>query len=263
MNKLIPASPKMNHPDISARQEVLAQATFKAGQMAHAFRQTNLDIDVKGPQDFVTNADIQVEAMLVDLLKTAFPDDQVFAEENSKDTKGDGIWVIDPIDGTTNYACGSDYWAVSVAWMWRGRVELGAIYAADRNELLVARRRRGAFLNGRKLTSLEHSNLVTPLYHGYSNRTSHADYLKLLARLKNAGLSDRKLGSAALGLAHVARGDACAFYEKHLNSWDCMAGLLICAETGCDTSLDLVDLQAGGLGFAGQPRFADLLAGVV
>lgn len=74
-----------NVPDICARQEVLTQATFKAGRMAQSLRQSDLKIDVKGPRDFVTNADIQVETMLVDLLKTEFPDDQVFAEENSKD----------------------------------------------------------------------------------------------------------------------------------------------------------------------------------
>lgn len=254
----------MTQDEIAKRFEFIKQAVYQAGQLALSLRNSDLQVQSKGVMDFVTNADLQVEEKLVEMIAKAFPQDSIFAEEQAKDgaeqeAQKHGVWVIDPIDGTTNYAIGSSLWAVSIAWMLNGEVVLGAIYAADRNEVFSAWTGRGAFLNGRVLQSeaalsddggeqeSQPSDLL-PVYHGWSARTDFARYIDLIKGLNEIGLHDRKIGSAALSLVHVARGDAGAFYEAHLNSWDCLAGLLICQEAGCKADLSAISLLEGGAG---------------
>lgn len=250
----------MTREDIAKRFEFIKQAVYQAGQLASSMRTNELQVQTKGVMDFVTNADLQVEEKLVEMITKAFPQDSIFAEEQAKggadsEAQKHGVWVIDPIDGTTNYAIGSSLWAVSIAWMLDGETVLGAIYAADRNEVFSAWAGQGAFLNGRIL----HGDSVMgggenqpadllPVYHGWSARTDFASYIDLLKGLNQIGLHDRKIGSAALSLVHVARGDAGAFYEAHLNSWDCLAGLLICREAGCEADVSGISLVDGGAG---------------
>ncbi len=236
----------MSNREIANRLKVMVKLASEAGQLAFDLREAGVDVKNKGLQDFVTDADIQVESEIVQKIRQYFPDDGIFAEENANTVVASGTWVIDPIDGTTNYASGSNLWAISLAWIREGQVECGAIFAADRCEVLSAQRNQGAFLNGKRLLSDRNFSNLHPIYLGWSNRTDHSDYLELQKRIYRAGYSDRKLGSAAISFAHVARGDACAFFEAHLNSWDCLAGLILCQEVGCETNIQNIDLRNGG-----------------
>ncbi len=243
---------------LSPRFELAQTVVREVGSLARSLRQSSLVVSEKGRQDWVTNADLAVEARLVEAIHEAFPGDAILAEETQGTAEeGERLWIIDPIDGTTNFAEGLDLWAISVGFALKGRIEFGVIYAPDRDEMYAAARGRGASLNGVSMKAGDASTRHGLILLGRSNRTDHAAYLNLVDRIVRSDHDYRRLGSAALSLALVARGFAGACYEAHLNSWDCAAGLVICEEAGCGSGFRDIDLIRGGPVLVAHPGFLD------
>ncbi|WP_420583564.1 inositol monophosphatase family protein [Ruegeria sp.] len=209
--------------------------TAEAGKLAQSLYQDRDHefVSVKGLQDFVTLADRQVEKAIRTLISRHYPGDAVLGEEEGRTGNSDAVWVIDPIDGTANYMRGLPDWAVSVGYCENDEIELGVIYAPDRDELCWASRGQGAFCNDQPLHVSECSRPDQALILlGRSSRNPLADYLTVIERTIGAQMEYRRNGSAAVSLMTVAQGRAEGYYEAHLNSWDAIAGVLIIQEAG-------------------------------
>lgn len=185
---------------------------------------------LKGPQDYLTLADTEVDGLIRRSLNAAFPDDAVLTEE-AGGRSGIKCWVIDPIDGTANFARGLANFAISIAFCVDGVTEIGIVFDPAANELFTACRGGGAWLNGKSLKVKTESTPATAAIDvGYARRTPAEAYLGVVSRLLAAGYDVMQFGSAARGLAHVAAGRIDGFYEAHLYSWDVLAGLLLVSE---------------------------------
>jgi myo-inositol-1(or 4)-monophosphatase len=225
--------------NLESRFLAVAAVAREAGQRARrslADRAT-LGVSMKGPQDWLTEADGAVERFVVAELGCAFPGDSFLGEEGGGHLGG-STWVIDPIDGTANFARGIAHFAVSIAYCRDGQVELGVIYDPMADELFAARRGAGAGRNGLPIRVTGCGEPQRALIDaGYSHRHDFAAYLAILDRLVGAGYAFRQAGSAALALAHVADGRIDGCCELHLFAWDVLAGLLLVREAGgwvCD-----------------------------
>jgi myo-inositol-1(or 4)-monophosphatase len=226
----------------------------EAGDLARRYfvDRDGLEVSFKGPQDFLTSADGAVERLIVGRLNRAFPGDACLGEEGGG-VPGAVTWVIDPIDGTANFARGIAHFCVSISLAIEGRIEVGVIAHPMADEMYVARRGHGASLNGRPLTvsttsTIEHAVIEL----GWSKRRPMEDYLRIMAEVVRAGASFRRAGSGALGLAHVAAGRSDGYFERHINSWDCLAGILLVDEAGGWTN----DFLAGNGMTEGNPVLA-------
>ncbi len=194
-------------------------------------------IDYKGqPTNLVTEMDRRAEAFIVERLRAAFPDHAILGEEGGA-RAGDSEyrWLIDPLDGTTNYAHGLPIFSVSVALERAGHVELGVAYDPTREECFVAERGAGATLNGEPLrvsttATLDESLLVTGF--PYDIRTNPANNLPEYGALSLRSRAVRRLGSAVLDLCYVAAGRFDGFWELSLGPWDMAAGGLVVQEAG-------------------------------
>ncbi|MGQ0662680.1 MAG: inositol monophosphatase family protein [Pseudomonadota bacterium] len=236
----------------------------EAGQLARGYQSdlAALKIELKGPQDFHTVADDAVERRIVSRLADAFPGDTVIGEEGGG-ALSDRVWVIDPIDGTANFAHGLAQFCVSVAFVENGRTEIGVIYEPVADCLYAACRGWGATRNGLPIRASDTADAGRAMLDvGYSRRRPVEEYCGLVLRLLRLGFDVTQLGSAALGLARVAEGRIDGFYESHLYPWDALAGLLLVHEAGGWTSEFPLD-RAGGhpvLGCASALR--DVLGGM-
>ena len=223
---------------IAARFAFARDIAREAGALAmsHYRRPGGLAVESKGLQDVVTVADRAVETTLVARIAKAFPCDVVLGEEGGYSAAYDGsapLWVIDPIDGTANFARGIPHFCISIAFVRDLQTEVGVIYQPATDELYVARRGGGATLNGRPIRV---SGLADPrqamIEAGWSTRRPTAPYIALVDHLYRAGAQVRRAGSGTLGLAYVADGRTDAYCELHMNSWDVLAGLLLVEEAG-------------------------------
>jgi myo-inositol-1(or 4)-monophosphatase len=197
-----------------------------------------LTITSKGPKDFVSEVDREAERMIVETLLASYPDHAILAEEGT--AKGDNadaenVWIIDPLDGTTNFLHGFPQYCVSIALAQRGVVTQGVVYDPVRNDLFTATRGRGAFLNDRRIRVSRRQHLRDCLIGtGFPFRDgSYLDtYLRMMKTMieQTAGL--RRPGAAALDLAYVAAGFYDGFWEVGLNAWDVAAGSLLIQEAG-------------------------------
>lgn len=188
--------------------------------------------DFKGPQDFLTATDAEVEELIRRRLGELFPKDAFFGEEGGGSFERD-VWVVDPIDGTANFARGIPHFAISIAFVRDNRTEIGVIYSVMQAELYTAQRGRGAILNGEpiRVSGLSDIRQAT-VEAGWSPRLPPEPYVAVVERLKASGANVRRAGSGTLGLAYVADGRTDAYCELHINSWDALAGLLIIEEAG-------------------------------
>jgi myo-inositol-1(or 4)-monophosphatase len=188
--------------------------------------------DFKGPQDFLTATDAEVEELIRTRLSALFPEDSFFGEEGGGSFERD-VWVVDPIDGTANFARGIPHFAISIAFVRDGSIEIGVIYDVMHAELYTAQRGRGAILNGEpiRVSGLADMNQAT-VEAGWSPRLPPEPYIAAVDKLKTGGANVRRAGSGTLGLAYVADGRIDAYCELHINSWDALAGLLIIEEAG-------------------------------
>ena len=196
----------------------------------------HIKVEQKGRNDFVSEADRNAEAAVIETILKHYPEHQILAEESGSSGESDHVWVIDPLDGTTNFLHGFPVFCVSVAVVVKGRAEHGAIYDPLRDELFTASRGGGAQLNGRKIrvsgaTRLEHALLGTGFPYRDSNKALKP-YLQMFTRALESSAGVRRPGSAALDLAYVAAGRYDAFWETGLAKWDIAAGSLIIREAG-------------------------------
>jgi myo-inositol-1(or 4)-monophosphatase len=216
------------------------EAVVKAGEIQMAYVDTGFRVDKKGAIDLVTDADVAVEVMFRQMIAERFPDHAVLAEEMSSGGVADNpdashCWVFDPIDGTTNYAHGLPVFCASLALEVDSQVEVSAIYDPCREELFVAERGGGAFLNGEPLRvsgtdRLVDSILVTGFPYDVHQRID--EVVGLFGAYIGRARAVRRLGSAALDLCWVAAGRMDGFWEQGLKPWDMAAGALIVEEAG-------------------------------
>ncbi len=209
-----------------------------------------LKITTKSTNDFVTEVDQRAEALIIETLLGAYPGHGILAEESGR-THGardsEYVWIIDPLDGTTNFIHGFPVYAVSIALSFRGQVQQGVVYDPTRNDLFYASKGRGAFLNDRRLRVSKRTRLQESLIGtGFPFRKgdNFKRYLQMMEVLMPACAGLRRPGSAALDLCYVAAGYTDGFFETGLSPWDIAAGALMVTE-------------AGGLigNFTGEPDF--------
>ncbi|MCI0518710.1 MAG: inositol monophosphatase [Chloroflexi bacterium] len=214
----------------------LERLARQAGGILRAYFGRELRIDFKGEIDLVTEADHRSEEYLIREINARFPGDRILTEE-SGDLHGDGggLWYIDPLDGTVNYAHRLPIYCVSVAYQKHGAVQLGVVYDPSRDECFSAQKGQGAWLNGAPIhpstqASLEQSLLVTGF--PYDIRENPDNNLKEYARFCLLTQGVRRLGSAALDLCYVAAGRLDGYWELRISPWDVAAGALIVQEAG-------------------------------
>jgi len=199
------------------------------------------DIEFKGrTNDLVSRADKEAETLFVEALELIIPEAGFIAEEGTSTRKGDRFnWIIDPLDGTTNYLYGIPCYCTSVALIDGDELILGVIYDPERNECFSAVKGKGARLNEEPIHVSRQENLSKSLIatgFPYDNRGRQREYLDILEKVNGNTRGIRRLGSAALDLAYVACGRFDAFYEYGLNPWDLAAGALIIKEAGGQVS---------------------------
>ena len=214
--------------------------------------QASLNTQTKGAQDFVTEADRAVEALFRERIAAAFPGDSVLGEEMGGDGS-DRLWIIDPIDGTANFARGDRIWCVSLGFVANGRPELGVIHAPALDETYLARRGGGATLNGKPIRAAQTRDITQAVVEfGWSTRLPTKLYLDGVARLYELGAHVKRAGSGALALTQVAAGRSDGYAELHINAWDVAAALLIAQEAGARTN----DFFSGDWLASGNPVLA-------
>jgi myo-inositol-1(or 4)-monophosphatase len=221
----------------SQERRVAVEVARAAGDLLRAELLGPRRITFKGtPTNLVTEMDARAEALIVDRLLAAFPDDAVLAEERGAQPGRSGRrWIIDPLDGTTNYAHGLPLYCVSIALETDGRVELGVAYDPSHDELYVAERGGGAFCNDARLAvssaaTLEASLLATGF--PYDVRTNPDNNVKEYGAFSMRAQGVRRLGSAVLYLAWVAAGRFDGYWELRLGAWDVAAAGLMVEEAG-------------------------------
>ena len=216
----------------------------KAARLAGAvINRASLDIEKvqvesKGVNDFVTEVDKHAEAVIVDTLLAAYPGHGILAEESGR-TLGakdsEFLWIIDPLDGTTNFIHGFPVYAVSIALAWRGVVQQAVVYDPNRNDLFYASRGRGAFLNDRRLRVSKRLRLADSLIGtGFPFRKgdNFKRYMKMFEEISQQCAGLRRPGAASLDLCYVAAGWYDGFFETGLSPWDIAAASLIITEAG-------------------------------
>ncbi len=211
-----------------------------AGKLARNYfgQYQSLAREVKdSAQDVVTVADREVEKFIVASLQEEFPTDGILGEETGLYNEGGSIWVIDPIDGTANFARGIAYYSISIAYISADAIKLGAVYDPTLDELFYAEQGRGAYLNGSKIQAGSDSWGSAIIGLGRSERYAAQEYWQNIPRILGSGAEYRRLGSAALSMAHVAAGRLSAYYEPHLHPWDALGGLLLAHEAGAVTNI--------------------------
>ena len=196
-------------------------------------------VSAKQTNDFVTEVDVAAENAIIDTLLTAYPDHGIWAEESGqregKFGGADHIWIIDPLDGTTNFIHGLPVYCVSIALMVKGKLDQAVIYDPSRNDLFYASKGRGAYLNERRIRVAKRTQLSECLVStGFPFRANDAfnNYLQILGDVMPRCAGVRRPGSAALDLAYVAAGYTDAYFEMGLSPWDCAAGALLVTEAG-------------------------------
>ncbi|RYF42574.1 MAG: inositol monophosphatase [Comamonadaceae bacterium] len=244
----------MSSPNLHPMLNVAIKAARAAGAIINraALDVESVRISQKQINDFVTEVDHASEAAIIETLLTAYPDHGIWAEESGREhgnRKSESIWIIDPLDGTTNFIHGFPVYCVSIALAVKGVVEQAAIYDPSRNDLFTATKGRGAYMNERRLRVSKRTDLRQCLIStGFPFRPgdNFNNYLRMMADVMQRTAGLRRPGAAALDLAYVAAGFTDGFFETGLSAWDVAAGSLLVTE-------------AGGLvgNFSGEPDFLE------
>jgi len=248
---------------------VAAAVAREAGQVAKRrfLDRTSFTIGFKGPQDYLTEVDGEVERLIATRLHATFPGDGFIGEEGEGRAAkpGQPVWVVDPIDGTSNFARGAPHFCVSIAAVVERQVEVGVIYDPMVDELFAARRGGGATLNGQPIRAASTGDLTAAIVEvGWNMRSSAEAFLALFGRVVKSGAAVTRSGSGALALAYVAAGRLDAYVENHINAWDCLAGVAIAHEAGAYVSDFLAGdgLKRGAPIVACAPALEDSLVAV-
>lgn len=257
---------------LDERFKVVEAVADEAAALAVQYfgRRGELDVQLKGPQDFVSDADRRVEALIRDRLLDRFPDDGFLGEEDGlRAGRSDeaGLWVVDPIDGSQPFLTGLGSWVVSIAYLQAGVVELGLVTCPVRDERFVGRRGQGATLNGTPITVSGAAGLDEGIVaFGHNPRLGADETMRIVDRLVRGGAMIHTDGSGALMLCYVASGSLIGYLEAHIKSWDCLAGLAIVEAAGGQVNEFLADgsLLGGGPVVAGTkglyPTLSDIMA---
>jgi myo-inositol-1(or 4)-monophosphatase len=209
----------------------------EAGDLALDYfrRLETLHVHNKGPQDMASEADLNVELLIRNRLSERFPEDAFLGEETGRTEflPSQGIWVVDPIDGTQPFISGLTGWCVSIAFLLNGSLEIGFVSSPPRSELFAGRRGAGATLNGNPIRISGATQLTAGIVAvGYSPRVKPEEFLAVFSRLLEQGAMFYRDGSGALALCYVACGRLIGYVEPHINSWDCLGALAIIEAAG-------------------------------
>lgn len=219
---------------------IAIRSARKAGNIAiKAYENpTSIKIDKKSENDFVTNVDRAVETVIVESIRKSYPEHTIIGEECGvlKGADNDHQWVIDPIDGTTNFMKGIPHFAISIAYRYKGKTEIGVVFNPITNELYSAERGKGAQLNGYRLRvngNLKDLNgALVSIAYPFKQRQYIESYNQVVNKLFDKCLDIRRTGSAALDLCYVSAGRIDLYFEIGLKPWDIAAGELILRESG-------------------------------
>ncbi len=223
----------------SANLNVMMKTARKAGRaLVKDFGEVEqLQVSKKGPGDFVSRADRQAEETIREDLMAARPSYGFLGEENAEIEGEDPTrrWIVDPLDGTTNFLHGLGHWAISIALEHKGQVVAGVIYDPVKDEMFYAEKGGGAFMNESRIRVSGRHRVADCLFSTglpFAGRSDLPETLQDLARILPACVGVRRFGAAALDLAYVAAGRYDGFWERRLNAWDMAAGLIIAREAG-------------------------------
>ncbi len=199
-------------------------------------KRDKLTVEKKGHNDFVSSADLAAERAIIDVIHKHYPEHAIHAEESGIHGESDHVWIIDPLDGTTNYLHGFPVFAISIGLQINGRLEHAVVYDPMREELFTASKGEGAQLDAHKIRVSGNKDLDRSLIGtGFPYRQTDAEldsYLAMLGKLVKNTSGVRRPGAAALDLCYVACGRLDAFFETGLQPWDLAAGTLIIREAG-------------------------------
>jgi myo-inositol-1(or 4)-monophosphatase len=264
--------PNMKDQDVTIRVLAAEAVARQAGKVARRYYddRINLAVESKGVQDLVSIADRAVEDLIVGTLGGAFPGDTFLGEEGGATSEGnltgDRLWVIDPIDGTANFLRGIPHWAVSIAYMVAGEVEIGVAYDPMTDELYSARRGGGATCDGTPIRVSDCTQLDKAMVGiGFSYRRPPALHGEAVEKALSAHCEYRRTGGGTLGMTLVADGRLEGYWEPHINAWDVLAGYLILREAGGWTNDFLADdgLAKGNPIVACAPGIKDALIDLI
>jgi myo-inositol-1(or 4)-monophosphatase len=235
--------------------DIIRRASENVGQ---------LTVNQKTKNDFTSEVDWKAEQEIIKVIRSAFPEHGFLAEESGEQAGNDYVWIIDPLDGTTNFLHGFPHYAVSIALRNKGKLEVGVIYDPVRDELFTAERGGGAMLNNRKIRVSKQTSLKGALIGtGFPFKCQqHLDaYLSMFKALTTDSAGIRRAGSAALDLAYVAAGRMDGFWEIGLKQWDMAAGILLIQEAGgavTDFSFRDQFIQSGNV-IAASPKMHQVM----
>ena len=228
----------MTPSDLELRYYAALGLVSEASRLALGYfnKADSLGITMKGAQDWLTVADGAVEAFLRERLAVLFPADAIIGEEGGGQAS-DAVWIIDPIDGTANFARGDRNWCISIGFLRNGVPEIGILAAPALTEVYAARRGHGATMNGDPIRVSGATDITRASVElGWSTRVAPENYLAVIERGYKAGAAMKRSGSGALGICHVAIGRSEAYAELHINAWDVAAGIVIASEAGAAIS---------------------------
>ena len=217
-------------PSISANLNIMIKASEKAsrGLIRDFGELEQLQVSIKGPSDFVTNADIKAEKIIIDELTKSRKNYSILSEESGlKENKDiENVWIIDPIDGTINFLHGVPHFAISIALKSNNEIVSGLIYDPIKDEMFYAEKNNGAYFNNKRIRVSKRKKIEDCLF--ASGEIDNEN----INQKTNAKLTIRKSGSAALDMAYVASGRYDGYFQKNLNLWDIAAGIIIVKEAG-------------------------------
>ena len=224
----------------TANLNLMIKAARLAGRsLVKDFREVeNLQVSVKGAGDFVSRADIEAERIIREELRGARPNYGWLGEESGGEVAGEDPtrrWIVDPLDGTTNFLHGLPHWAVSIALEHKGEVVAGVVYDPAKDEMFFAEKGQGAWMNQTRLRVSGRSKMIESIFATglpFGGRADLPETLGDLARLLPTCAGVRRWGAAALDLAYVAAGRYDGFWERRLHAWDMAAGIIIAREAG-------------------------------
>ncbi len=245
---------------------IAVRAARSAGDLIQRSSQNigKITIDQKGRNDYASEVDRMAEQEIIKQIRSSFPDHAILAEESGSHAGNDYVWVIDPLDGTTNFLHGFPQYAVSIALKYKNRLELGVIYDPGRDELFTAERGGGAMLNSRRIrVSKQNSMRGALIGTGFPFKTmvNLEPYLAMFRSISADSAGIRRAGAAALDVAYVACGRLDAYWEIGVKEWDIAAGVLLVQEAGgvaTDFSFNDKYLQSGNI-IVGNPRMHQLM----
>ena len=259
-------------PNLHPMINVAVKAARAAGSIINraALDIESVRVSQKKANDFVTEVDHAAEQAIIETLMAAYPGHGIWAEESGREhgaKDSEFVWIIDPLDGTTNFIHGLPIYCVSIALAVKGKVEQAVVYDPTRNDLFTATKGRGAFLNDRRLRVSKRTDLQQALVStGFPYRMGDHfnQYLQLMGEVMQRTAGLRRPGAAALDLAYVAAGYTDAFFEKGLQPWDVAAGSLLVTEAGglVGNFTGEADFLEQGECLAGAPRIYGHMVGL-